>query len=160
MTESSLAPFMLSPLEYGVLDRCYKEEASTVTELARVLPVDAAAMSRHVSKLEDKRLISRERLVSDRRTVRLNLTQEGRTLALRLAERMKTSQALLLHGISEDERAAFTMTARKILANLEDQPAPSSAQDGGVDAAGPSVFPYPASDVKGMKNGKTSAMCV
>ena len=158
--ELSLAPYMLSPLEYRILDRCHRGEANTVTELSRVFPVDASVMSRLVSKLVERKLIGRQRLSSDRRTVRLSLTEEGRFLAQRLAECIKTSQALLMNGVSDDERTAFKATAYKILANLEDRPGSPSAQPERDDAARPGVFHYTAPEAKGLKNGRSNAMAL
>ncbi len=158
VTELSLAPYMLSPLEYRILDRCHRGKASTVTELSRLFPVDASVMSRLVSKLVDRKLIGRQRLSRDRRTVRLSLTEEGRHLAQRLGECMKTSQALLMNGVSDDERTAFKSTAHKILANLEDGITPSSPQGERDDVARSGVFHYTASEAKGQKNGRSHAV--
>ena len=116
----SLAPYMLSPLEYGVLDYCHRGKANTVTELSRVFHVHASVMSRLVSKLVDRKLIHRQRLSSDRRTVRLSLTKDGRVLARTLAEELRGSQDLLMRGINGDEWTAFYTAAHKVLANLED----------------------------------------
>ena len=135
--ELSLAPYMLSPLEYRILDRCHRGEANTVTELSRAFPVDASVMSRLVSKLVDRKLIGRQQLSSDRRTVRLSLTEEGRFLAQRLDECMKTNYALLMNGVSDDERTAFKAAAYKIMTNMEDGIAPSLAQNERDDAARP-----------------------
>ncbi len=73
----NLAPHSLSAPEYGILDRCSRGEAQTVTELASLLPGDASMMSRHVSKLVDRGLMGRTRLLEDRRTVRLRLTADS-----------------------------------------------------------------------------------
>lgn len=119
---SILVRHRLSLLEYGILDRCRRGEAHSVTKLAEVFPVDTSAMSRQVSKLVDRGLLRRRRLPSDRRTVRLSLTEKGRSLALVLAEELRARRSLLMKGISDDERAVFMAAAHKMLANLEDTP--------------------------------------
>ncbi|MDE2640774.1 MAG: MarR family transcriptional regulator [Chloroflexota bacterium] len=118
----NLGPHNLSALEYGILDRCFRGEAQTVTELACVLPGDASVMSRHVSKLVDRGLMGRTRLPKDRRTVRLRLTKDGRALARALAEELQAQQTLLMQGVSDVEQAAFAATAHKILANSQCPP--------------------------------------
>ncbi len=133
-TEVSLAPFMLSPLEYRVLERCHRGEANTVTELARIFPVDASTMSRMVNKLVDRGLIRRRRLSKDRRTVLLKLTAEGNSVVDRLAECMRASQVALMDGISDEERHAFTATANKIIANLGELGAGASTPARGAGA--------------------------
>lgn len=116
----SLASSMLSPLEYGILDYCHRGKANTVTELSRVFHVHVSVMSRLVSKLADRKLIHRQRLPSDRRTVRLSLTNDGQALLRTLAEELRESNDLLVRGINGDEWAAFYAAAHKVLANLED----------------------------------------
>ena len=118
----NLGPHRLSALEYGILDRCCRGEAQTVTELACVLPGDASVMSRHVSKLVDRGLLRRTRLPTDRRTVRLRLTADGRALARALSEELQAQQDQLMQGVSDVERAAFAATAHKILANSKCPP--------------------------------------
>ena len=154
VTELNLTAFTLSPLEYGVLNKCHRGEGNTVTELARIFPVKAPTMSRVVNKLVDRGLISRRRLSSDRRTVRLRLTREGRLVADRLGESLEESLALLMNGISDDERANFTVTAQKImvnLENLEDKPESSHIQG---DLASLSVLMSAPQKAKGLKNSR------
>lgn len=128
-TEMSLASFMLSPLEYRIMDSCGKGEANTVTELSRITALDCSTVSRLVSKLVTRKLISRQRLTRDRRTLRLSLTEEGRSLAQRLSERLNARQTLLLEGLSDEERSAFTSMAHKIISNLKDPVAPVPARN-------------------------------
>ncbi len=140
-TEMSLAPFMLSPLEYGILDICSRGEANTVTELSRVTSLDCSSVSRVVSRLVDRRLIGRQRLSKDRRTLRLRLTEEGRALAQRLTERLKARQTLLMNGLSDEERSAFTSMAHKIISNLKDPMVSFPVSD--EEAEGPLTYGFP-----------------
>ena len=117
-TARQLAPFSIIPVEYTILSVCFTGQADTVTGLARVIPVDAGRISRLVNRLSERGLIHRRRLRSDRRTVRLTLTQEGRMLVPKLARRVQTHNAMLLAGISAAEMNAFFETAQKILANF------------------------------------------
>ena len=118
-TEVSLAPFMLSPLEYGILGKCVRGEANTVTELSLAFPVGTPAISRMVTRLVDRKLIDRQRLSSDRRTIRLMPTEQGIDLAHRLSERLEFDRDILMNALTDEERAAFTATARKITAAFE-----------------------------------------
>ena len=79
-----LAPFDVSPVQWAILEMCYRGEANTPSGLARVIPVDTAAISRHLDKLKDKGLINRRRSPRDRRSIRVGLTAAGRELALKL----------------------------------------------------------------------------
>ncbi len=113
-----LAPFSIIPVEYTILSVCYAGQADTVTGLSRVIPVDAGRISRLVNRLSERGLIRRHRLRSDRRTVRLSLTEEGRLLVPKLAREAQAHNAMLLAGISAAEMNAFFGTAQKILTNF------------------------------------------
>ncbi len=113
-----LAPFSIIPVEYTILSVCFAGQADTVTGLARVIPVDAGRISRLVNRLSERGLIHRRRLQSDRRTVRLRLTEEGRALVPKLARRVQAHNAMLLAGISAAEMNAFFQTTQKILENF------------------------------------------
>ena len=113
-----LAPFSIIPVEYTILSVCFAGQADTVTGLARVIPVDAGRISRLVNRLSERGLIHRRRLQSDRRTVRLRLTEEGRALVPKLARRVQAHNAMLLAGISAAGMNAFFQTTQKILENF------------------------------------------
>ncbi len=115
---ANLKPFDVTPLEFGILEHCERHTAGTLRELVQVFPVDASVISRAVQRLVQKGLLTRRRLHSDRRVVRLILTQDAAEVVPQLAEQGRASQAQLLRSISEDECAAFIATARKMLANL------------------------------------------
>lgn len=147
--ELGLSQFALSPLEYRILEMCSSGEASTVTELARMFPVDASTVSRTVSRLVGRRLLARRRTTRDRRTVRLRLTAEGRDLVDGLAERMAESSAVLLAGIDDDDRAVFMAAARKIMANLHDLDGRFGPRSNPGHAAPPGTLRSPAQQERG-----------
>lgn len=119
-TAAALAPHGLSPLAFGILSWCHRGEAHSVSELAEVFPVDASAISRQVSRLADRGLLRKQRTSKDQRLVQLSLTEEGLFLAQMIEERLKSSRSLIMEGVTDDEWTAFTATARRIQANLEE----------------------------------------
>ena len=118
---NELAPFGVTASQWAILATCYRGEANTVSGLARVMPVDAAAISRHLDKLSAKKLVRRRRLSSDRRTVRITLTEAGRTLVPTLAPSVEANTARFLDRVSKDEHAALTKIIQKMLAHPDDQ---------------------------------------
>ena len=105
----------VTPGQWAILEAAFAENANTLTALARIIPVDAAAISRHLDKLGDKGLIRRRRLRSDRRTVRIELTEAGRDLVPKLAPLVQANFARFLSGVTPQEHAAFIETIRKML---------------------------------------------
>ena len=114
-----VAPYDLVFLDFALLKRFLRQEEWTSTQLAQILPVDASRISRLVTKLVDRGLLRRRRLRSDRRVVKLTLTEQGKALTRDLHRRVQAYEARVTEGISDEEMAAFLSTAYKILANYD-----------------------------------------
>ena len=117
--EQELAPFDVSPTQWAILEMCYRGEANTLTGLLRVVPVDAAAISRQVAKLAAKGLIRRRRESRDRRLVRLDLTEAGRKLVPELAKCVQANNAKFLAGISKEEQEVIILAIERMLRNAQ-----------------------------------------
>lgn len=117
--EQELAPFGVTPTQWAILEMCYRGESDTLTGLARVIPVDAAAISRQVDKLAAKGLIRRRRQSRDRRSIRLTLTESGRNLVPQLAQRVHANNARFLADISPQEQSALIATIERMLRNTQ-----------------------------------------
>lgn len=113
-----LRPFALTPIEFTILGICYRSGTTTVSRMARVMPVDAGRISRIVNKLYQQGLLTRKRLEEDRRVVHLGLTEEGLRLVPELIERVQEHNAMLAEGITSEERAVFIAVSEKILSNF------------------------------------------
>ena len=81
------------------------------------LALAPSSISRTVTKLVDKSLIQRRRLLSDRRVVILTLTEEGMALTQDLHRRVQAFDAMLSEGVSAQEMAVFTSVTSKVMAN-------------------------------------------
>ncbi len=111
-----VAPHGITGMEYSLLWHCLEREC-TATQLAQVLPVDAARISRIVTGLVDKGLLRRRRLRSDRRTVMLRSTEEGREVASHIFQKMQRYYAMVTEGICEEEIRVFVSVTARIIAN-------------------------------------------
>ena len=107
----------VTPCQWAILEAAFYGNANTLTALARIIPVDAAAISRQLDKLQKNGLVRRRRLRSDRRTVRIELTEAGRDLVPKLVPRIQASNARFLSGITKVEQAVFTEIIQKMLKN-------------------------------------------
>ena len=115
--EEELKPFDLAPIEYTVLYMCFGGKLGTVTALAQAMPVDGGRLSRVVRGLAKRKLIRKRRLRSDRRVVRLTLTEEGSALTRELIRRVQAHYEVLLEGIDDEGRRVFMAVIQQILAN-------------------------------------------
>lgn len=114
-----LAPYGITLVQFGVLNLCFRGQADTVSGLAGLIPIDAASLSRQVDKLVKKGLLRRRRSQDDRRVVRLDLTDEGTALVQEAAAVVQEVNAMLLSGVSREERRRLVSTVRKIVANSQ-----------------------------------------
>jgi DNA-binding MarR family transcriptional regulator len=115
--EAEVAPHGLTSLQFTLLRVFLQGEEWTATQLAQVLPVHVSRISRMVSRLVDRGLLSRRRPRSDRRIVLLSLTDEGTALTSELDRRVRAFDARLAEGVSEEEMAALASATSKIVAN-------------------------------------------
>ena len=114
-----LEPFDVSAVQWAILEACYRGKANTPSGLARIIPVDTAAISRHLDKLKDKGLIQRRRSARDRRSIRVSLTAAGRELFPKLVPCVQQNNAKFVKGVTDEEQAALINTIRKMLINAD-----------------------------------------
>ena len=119
LAEIALTPFGISSVEYGIMEGCLETDGITATELAADIDADVSVISRRVNTLVEAGLLSRLRTADDRRRVRLSLTEEGRSMTLRMAEQLRARESLMMRGIDEDERSVFVSVVRRMMANVE-----------------------------------------
>ena len=114
-----VAPHGLTHIDFAVLRLFLEVEEWTTTQMAQALPLAPSGISRTVSKLVDRGLIRRRRLLSDRRVVILTLTEEGMSLTRELHQRVKTFDVSLCEGVGEEEMAVFASVSSRVMANYE-----------------------------------------
>ncbi len=81
-------------------------------DLAGALGVDPSTATRMCDRLVDKRLISRRRQGSDRREVRLDLGERGRSLVAEVTDRRRVEIARILDEVPPSERQGLVDSFR------------------------------------------------
>lgn len=114
-----MAPHDLLPLDVHLLVICQEMGECTATQLAQLLPVDAARISRLVNGLVERGLLIRRRPRNNRRIVLLRLSSVGEELASEVYQRIREYYAGLTQGLTEGELQAFNSAALRIIANQE-----------------------------------------
>jgi MarR family transcriptional regulator, multiple antibiotic resistance protein MarR len=113
--DHELAPLDISHAQWIVVMLLGDGAASTAAELCRTLIYDPGAMTRLLDRLEKKGVLRRVRTESDRRTVRLELTEEGAKLYPRIVQALVQVFNRLLHGFTKSEvRQLERMLARMV----------------------------------------------
>ncbi|NYE23368.1 MarR family winged helix-turn-helix transcriptional regulator [Pigmentiphaga litoralis] len=91
----------------------------TAADLARQACVDTGAVTRMLDRLESKGLVRRVRSVEDRRVIKLELTPEGRQVAIQIPELLEAVMERLTRGFAADDIDQFKGFLRRMIANGE-----------------------------------------
>lgn len=114
-----LAPHDLTHAQWVPLYKLFRGECTTMAELARDLQLDPAAVTRALDRLAAKDLVRRERSLTDRRVVRLELTPEGRRVAPLVPAALAEVFNGHLAGFSASEFATLVELLQRMLSNGE-----------------------------------------
>jgi amino-acid N-acetyltransferase len=108
-----------STVECHILTELLRAEQITQQELASRLMLDKAWISRGVDRLVDAGLVVRSPHPTDRRRVRLQLSDAGRSRAEALDSRLQSHAASLLDHLSLDQDAQLAGLLTQVLTNLQ-----------------------------------------
>lgn len=114
--ERRMAALDLTDAQWKPLWLLASGRADTGNEMARLLEMDAGAMTRLLDRLEGKGLLQRVRSAADRRVVHLRLTPAGQAAAAQVPHVLAAVNNDFLQGFSEAEWRQL----RALLARLAD----------------------------------------
>ncbi|MFG3406872.1 MarR family winged helix-turn-helix transcriptional regulator [Streptomyces sp. NPDC048142] len=89
------------------------------SQLAEILLITRAGMTKRVDRLEARGLVARRADPEDRRSLRIGLTPEGLDLIDAAVAEHTANENRVLGLLTDDEAHAFDATLRKLLAALE-----------------------------------------
>jgi len=115
--DQKLAPLEISHAQWIVVMLLGDGAAATAAELCKILIYDPGAMTRLLDRLEKKGVLRRVRAKGDRRTVRLELTAEGKRLYPRILEALVEVFNRLLRGFSQSEVRQLEHLLKRMVAN-------------------------------------------
>jgi DNA-binding MarR family transcriptional regulator len=122
---SGIAGTPLSAAEGSLLVELRAAGEVTQQQMAERLSVDKSRVSRLCAALERKDMLARERDASDRRNLRLGLTDSGERAAARLRQAWRSYHDRMLGAMTGSERQALliglTAFARELAAAHADQ---------------------------------------
>jgi DNA-binding MarR family transcriptional regulator len=110
--------------EYDVLAalrRSGPPHSLTPTDLARSVLVNSATMTERLTRLERRGLIRRTHSERDRRSVTVQLTEDGATLIDSAAEDLLATEARLLEALTESDRRILARLLAKLATDLDSE---------------------------------------
>ncbi|TWI52291.1 DNA-binding MarR family transcriptional regulator [Pseudomonas duriflava] len=105
----------ITSAQFKVLLLLSRDDVNTPVGLCRCLSLDSGAMTRMLDRLEGKYLITRVRSTTDRRQVRLELTEQGRSLSQLIPQIAADALNDLTGALSSTELREFERLLRKVL---------------------------------------------
>jgi DNA-binding MarR family transcriptional regulator len=118
--EGALAEEDLTPSRLAALTTLDDSGPLTLGQLAAQEQVSSPNMTRIVARLEERGLAERELSNTDRRVVRVHITERGRTLLVRTRSRRDLFLARRVGRLTPDERAALARALPVMEKLLED----------------------------------------
>jgi DNA-binding MarR family transcriptional regulator len=117
---SELAERRLTLPMFRVLAALLQREEQRLGELSEMIQMEISTLSRLVGTMKTRRLVSRRRQENDERSVRINLTAEGRALIEQLVPRAVYYENLAVRNFADDKINILKSTLRQIQENVAD----------------------------------------
>jgi DNA-binding MarR family transcriptional regulator len=130
---SDVAGTALSAAEGSLLVELRAIGEVTQQQMADRLSIDKSRVSRLCAALERKDLLARERDASDRRNLRLCLTDSGEKAATRLRQAWRSYHDRMLTGMTSSERRALLVGLTAFVRELAAAHAEQLGHPGGQD---------------------------
>jgi MarR family transcriptional regulator, multiple antibiotic resistance protein MarR len=114
--DRALAPNNVTSAQYVILSTL-ASGADSASQICRGISYDAGAMTRMIDRLEQRGLLKRVRVADDRRTVKLQLTDEGKTLYPKMRASAMEVVNGLLRGFTKAEARQLEDFLKRMLEN-------------------------------------------
>jgi MarR family transcriptional regulator, organic hydroperoxide resistance regulator len=118
MFSEELAGIGMTLPMYRVMAALWERDGQKLSELADMISIEMSTLSRLITEMKKRDLVSRQRQDGDERSVRLSLTAEGRVLVASLIPRAQSYEARAVQGFSAEQVAQMKRMFRTILKNL------------------------------------------
>ena len=113
----AMKPLGLYSSEWTVLNFVAKHDSFPQSDIAAALEIEGAAISKTLSKMEQKGLIVRTSS-QDKREKRISLTEKGRELYPLAAQAAGSHRSAVLAGLSRDDRQQMLSFIQSMLDHI------------------------------------------
>ena len=117
--DNALEDKELTSAQYIVVVLLARGKVNTLAELCEHMMYDRGAMSRLLSRLEDKGLVAKKQSVEDRRSTLLCLTEKGQQLYPEILPTVNDIYRRALTGFSDDEQKQLASLLFRAIHNLK-----------------------------------------
>lgn len=117
--DAELMPMDLTSAQYIVVVLLARGTVNTLAQLCEHMMYDRGAMSRLLSRLEEKGLVAKQQSAADRRSTLLCLTAKGQQLYPEILPIVNTIYRTALSDFSDDEKKQFASLLFRAIHNLK-----------------------------------------
>lgn len=114
LMKKELEPYDLTPIQYGVLKCIWQKELHNPRDIAAFLNVETSTISGILERMENKSLIRREIDESDRRFIRIELTDKSKKLEIPVNQVVEGVNQKVLAGFSKERTESLKELLRQI----------------------------------------------
>ena len=111
----------LSPAQSRILMALWEQDDIPVRKLASLTSLDKSTLSLSLSRMEQFGIVKRMGDTSDRRVVRVKLTEEGRTLRQSCVKAMQELEVMLFEDIPQEDKDVFLRVLQQVFENACEQ---------------------------------------
>ena len=111
-------PYVVTPPQWGVLSLLDEMDGITVGAISQRRAIDAPTVTGIVKRLEQSGLVERHHDRTDRRVVKVYLTEEGRDIMRFLPDVVRDFNAMMTQGLSEDEKRDLQAKLQRMIVNV------------------------------------------
>lgn len=115
--DREVAPLEITTAQFAILKNVLKGSARSACDLCKAMDYDRGAMSRMIDRLESKRLIRRVPLAHTRRSVAIEVTEEGRAAYPKMEACLERVVNRLLKGVTKAQVREVESVLKRMLAN-------------------------------------------
>ncbi len=117
--DNRLKPLGITRGAYALLSAVHHDELITPAELAAHLGLDGAAITRYLDRVEELGLLERKPNATDRRSIHLELTADGRRAVARGLSASRATNEKFTAGLEGAEIDCFQIAIRRMLENSD-----------------------------------------
>lgn len=108
-------------IEISIINYVYQYPKITVKKLLEILKVPNSTLTNAINRLEKKKLLSRIINEEDKRSYRLQLTQQGEQVQIKHIESEEILFNMILSPLTNEERQLFIECFKKIITTLQER---------------------------------------
>lgn len=113
--KAELIEYDVTPVQYGILKCLWNKDGQTPKQISDILGLDGSTITGILDRMENKDLLRRAENTEDRRTLKVRITDKGRSLQKPVEGVVDKMNKYILDSFTEKEEEQLKEFLRKII---------------------------------------------